>query len=949
MKHLKSFKFLAFCLVFLYTVFGFFIVPWFVTQKLPFLLKEKESIHLEIKKAKFNPYNFKLDLSGLKLYDLKNKEVAYIKNVLIDFSPLSFFNGVIFFKNIQINLPSINIQIDKNGALNLSKILPTTDSKNSKTQSKELPFVIKIQKVEIDDGKLIFSDLRRENFKIEFSPFRFIAQDISTKKGALGGYRFFTKIDGISELNIEGGIKIASKKCYGEVNLINLNLPKLYDYFEINSNIKLKESRLSLYLPYKIGFKDDFLVKIDDANIELIKTKLENRSSKKEIARVDNLKMEGIDVEYPKQNLAIKNILLSRVSLNLHMDKEYRLDIVKLFETSNSQNSSSTTKKAWRYNLNNIAIKNSFIKFIDASSKKPIESRFKNLYVSVKSVSSNIKKPIEFNINSELNKKTKLKVKGEFFQDQKSIFLSVLLNNLNLAHYRDYLNTYINFDLKSANFSSEANIDVNFKKDLKLKIDADSHLKNLNVLKNKEKLIGWKDLSVNKFKFNLDPLKIDIESIYIQNPYLRAHIAKNGVSNFNDLLKNNNKTESKETKKHLNIRVESIKLSGGSTDFSDFSLPFPFKTHMHDLNGKFTTLDFATTTPSILKIDGKIDKYGYANIDGVLYPFDIKDNAELNLLFKNIDLSSLTPYSGKFLGYTIKDGKLSMDLKYRIKDAKLVGENKINIDKLTLGKKVESKDAMNLPLELALALLKDSNDQIDLDLPVSGDINNPEFSYSGVILKALGNMITGIVTAPFRFLGSVLGIDADNLKSIDFEKGSYKIISTEVEKFENLKKILKSRPQIKLNIFGAYDQKADKLALQKIKLEEILDAKMNQKSAKKIKNIDTYGLILKEMYIEKFGGDEFEKIKKFFLEEAKQNGKKVDIINLNKTLQNKLSKEIKVTKGELKKLAKNRAKAVKETLINRYSIESKRVVVKGIKAKSAKRDRLIQCDLEISL
>ena len=162
-------------------------------------------------------------------------------------------------------------------------------------------------------------------------------------------------------------------------------------------------------------------------------------------------------------------------------------------------------------------------------------------------------------------------------------------------------------------------------------------------------------------------------------------------------------------------------------------------------------------------------------------------------------------------------------------------------------RKVQSEDAPSLPLELAIALLKDSEGQINIDLPVNGNMDNPEFSYGSVIWGAVGNMITGIVTAPFRFLGAMLGIDGDALKSIDFDKGSYEIISTEHEKLKNLQKILEKRPAIKITIIGGYDEVYDIQALQKQKFVLIIEEGLKKvKVDKKVTKTDTYGIVLKK-------------------------------------------------------------------------------------------------------
>jgi len=916
MKYLKSFKFWIVFFVFGYTLLGFIGIPWFITEKLPNILQKNLGLHVEIKEAKFNPYNFNLTLKEINLLEQNKKSVLKLKKIFIDFVPLGLFDKTILFRDIIIDSPKILTTIEKDGTLNLNKILPPnkkqkSDEKKTKTDT---PAII-IQKFQIKNGNLLFSDLRGDNFTLEFGPYNFKAHDISTKKGDLNAHTFKTKIDKNAQLFWEGGMRLEPLSLYGEITLKNLELPKLYQYTLKDFNVILNNGKLSLKIPYQIDLSKELSLQINGADIDLFNLTLQNKKTNRSIIDLPQIAFKNINLKYPEQAVTLEKITIKKPSVFTLLDKDYTLNLVKAFEMPKKEDTKSKEGKPWRYELNHIHVEDGFIIFIDSTLNQPIKNELSSLMIDITDITSNKEKPVSYSLNTKLNQDTKLKADGKFVQKEMTLSSDINLEDFRIEKFKEHLKPYVNFNLKSASLYTNSHIKANFKDKLSLHVEANSNIKNLYIEKDKEKFLSWEELKVGNLKFNLNPLSIDIKSVNIYKPYIRAHIAKDGTTNFSNLTKKRKSTQEKtkkDSKEPLNLKIGTIKLVDGTSDFSDFSLPFPFKTHIHELEGKFSTLDFTTTSPSLLDLKGKIDKYGYTDIKGILYPLDIKENAELNLLFKNIDLNSMTPYSGKFLGYTIKEGKLSMDLKYTIKKAKLIGDNKINIDTLNLGEKVDSPDAPNLPLELAIALLKDSNGQIDLNLPVSGDMNNPEFSYGSVIWRAIGNMITGIVTAPFRFLGNVLGINTDDLKSIDFDKGSYEIISTEHEKFANLQKIMQSRPNIKLNIYGAYDEVAD------VKVLQIEEFKAIVKKEAKDKNID-------------------------------KNKKKFDIINFNTTLQNRLIKHIKIPKQKLEKLAIKRAENIKNTLTKEYKIDPLRLNIKEIKVKEAKRDRWIECDLEIAL
>jgi hypothetical protein len=206
------------------------------------------------------------------------------------------------------------------------------------------------------------------------------------------------------------------------------------------------------------------------------------------------------------------------------------------------------------------------------------------------------------------------------------------------------------------------------------------------------------------------------------------------------------------------VRVQNAKL-----DFTDLSLRPQFAAKIYELNGVVTGLSSKRDARSQIELDGRVDEYGMARVRGQLNPFVLADNTDLNVVFKNVDMVSASPYSMKFAGYKIAEGKISLDLQYKVRNSQLEGNNQVVLDNLTLGERIDSPDALKLPLELALAILKDSNGRIDLGIPVSGNLNDPS-SAMARWWKALGNIMTKIVTSPFRALGSLFGVSGESWK-----------------------------------------------------------------------------------------------------------------------------------------------------------------------------------------
>ena len=261
------------------------------------------------------------------------------------------------------------------------------------------------------------------------------------------------------------------------------------------------------------------------------------------------------------------------------------------------------------------------------------------------------------------------------------------------------------------------------------------------------------------------------------------------------------------------VRVKRIRIDDGEVDFADLSLVLPFATRVHALGGDVTGLAPGQEARAALDLEGQVGEYGQATVRGSLAPFAPKAFADVTVAFRNVEMSPLSPYTATFAGRAIASGKLDLDLEYKLEQSELLGDNRIVLREFTLGEQVESPDAADLPLDLAVALLSDSSGKIEAALPVRGNVDHPEFSYGGLIGQALANLIGKIVTAPFRALGAVLGDAGDDHDTVLFAAGRNTLSPPEREKLTRVAEALAARPQLALTVGGAYDPAVDGRAL----------------------------------------------------------------------------------------------------------------------------------------
>jgi hypothetical protein len=273
------------------------------------------------------------------------------------------------------------------------------------------------------------------------------------------------------------------------------------------------------------------------------------------------------------------------------------------------------------------------------------------------------------------------------------------------------------------------------------------------------------------------------------------------------------------------MAIGSVHVIDGSVNYADFWIQPNFAVGIQQLNGTIDGLSSDPKSRAKVKLEGKVDRYAPVSINGELNLMAATVYTDIKMSFKGLELTTMTPYSGHFAGYKIDKGKLSVELSYKVDQRKLDAEQHFVIDQLQLGEAVESPDAVHLPLKLAVALLKDRNGVIDLPLPITGSLDDPQFKIGPIIWHALVNLLEKAVTAPFAAIGRLFGGHGDEMKFIDFAPGSAELDAASKQKLDGLTKALQEHNQLQLDVPLVYSPELDGPVLAKQKLDQKLIAR----------------------------------------------------------------------------------------------------------------------------
>ncbi|MCX7289682.1 DUF748 domain-containing protein [Janthinobacterium sp.] len=516
----------------------------------------------------------------------------------------------------------------------------------------------------------------------------------------------------------------------------------------------------------------------------------------------------------------------------------------------------------WSTKVDKVELSKFGARFDDAGTG--IKGNLQDARLSLQNVSNDMQQALPFELGVGLREGGLLTANGKFVPGTGAVDAQLNLKQLTLAPVQPLLAQHLKLKLAGGALSGSGRLTTGGGAPKAPKVRYVGGVDIAGLVLNEtdgKRFASWKSVRADKLTASVGPDFVDIPELRVVEPNAQLIIENDRSLNAQRLLVKApepaaapapvaSSAATPAADAAFPVRVRRVRLQNAKLDFADLSLRPQFAAKIYELNGVVTGLSTKRDARSQIELDGRIDEFGLARVRGQLNPFAPTDNTDLNVVFKNVDMVSASPYTMKFAGYKVAEGKISLDLQYKVRNRQLDGTNQIVLDKLTLGERIDSPDALKLPLELALAILKDSDGRIDLGLPVSGDMNDPQFSYGALIWKAVGNVLTKIVTAPFRALGNLLGISADKLEAL-----------------KQVAQILAKREQLKLAVPGQYSD-TDAAALRAQAVRRAVAAKAGIKleageepgplnlGERKVRGA------LRDLYGERFGKAELDKQKK---------------------------------------------------------------------------------------
>lgn len=578
--------------------------------------------------------------------------------------------------------------------------------------------------------------------------------------------------------------------------------------------------------------------------IHLALSGLRLASGKNPVFVLGGLKLDAGQVDLAARSAHIGRITLANGKVEVTRDAQGKIALLDAFQPAQTPSPARPAAAAdpshaapWRYGVDEIALAGFQTGYRDETVQPAAALTLEKIEASVRNISQDLKQALPVKLGFRVKEGGVFQAAGKVQPVSAQADIHLKLDGLALTPAQPWLSQAANLALASGRFSSQGRLryapkEVSFQGGFAV----EDFL--LNESETGARFLAWKRMGSDSLEASL--AGVALEELKLDGLGAKFIIHQDKSLNLKKILKSAPPPPAEAEpappaaavqQTPFRFSLDRIRVSNGEVDFADLSLSLPFGARIHEFKGAVNGISSQPGQAAELELDGRVDEYGLARVVGQVDLFNPTGFMDIKTVFRNVEMANLTPYTATFAGYKIASGKLSLDLEYKIKQRQLLGENQILLDRLTLGEKLEGPNVKHLPLELAIAILEDSDGRIDLGLPVSGSLDDPQFSYGRIIWKAIGNILGKIVTAPFRALANLFGGGGEKLEKIAFEAGDSQLTPPEKEKFKQISQVLQKRPRLALTVHGAWSPEIDRPVLRERQLRRAVAEKMGIKLA----------------------------------------------------------------------------------------------------------------------
>jgi len=946
-------------LVAAYAVFGFVGVPSLIRSKGTAFVMEKYQRTLQLGDIHFNPFTLELEIRDFAFPDADGKPMLGAHRLYVNLQLASLWNRGATFKDIQLEQPAVHAQLRADGSLNLADL--AKPFANQPPAPPSAPTRVFLAHLAVSGGEFTFLDLGHPNtLHAELKPVNFELRDFNTVGNGRNGYSLAAATPAGEQFNWSGNIEVAPVASHGSFSVKALRVTTLTGFAGPALPLTVSSGLITLDGGYDFRIHGGIAgLKVDLGSLALTELALRPQNGQTDYVTLPRIEVDGTHVDLARRSVLVDAVKVSGGQIHGWLNDDGSLNLAQLAgppkPATPAAQAPATAAPDWTVKVPMIALSDLAVDFEDRSLKPAPAFALTALDIRVGRFQWPFGPPLDVQVKSALNKSATISAQAQVTLPDAAVKSHLELAGFDLPVLQPYVARYTGLALLSGRLGTKADLERDAKGHMTVTADTDVQRFRTVDDELRKDFIKWDRLTVSGIRYQSDPASLSIHSVRAQAPYARVIIDANRHLNIAEALKpagsksepaaapapaaapppkvtratSTTRTADLPPPAHASaipLSIGTVVISNGSANYADQWIQPNFAIGIQELNGTIDGLSSNPTSRAKIELTGSVDRYAPAHIWGETNLLSETTYTDISMSYHGIDLVGVTPYSGRFAGYKIDKGKLTVDLKYHIEDRKLTASHHIVVDQLQLGEKVNSPDAVSLPLKLAVSLLKDRNGVIDLDLPVTGSLDDPQFRIGPIIWKVFVNLLEKAVTAPFSLLGSLFG-GGDQVNVIEFVPGSAVLDQTAHTRLDSVTKALDARPGLELDIPNSHSTATDGPALAEQQLQSQLRkrAAVADDAPLPTDPAAVFNLLLAQ-YREEFGAKGPLPPATTALTTAKKSkGVTIDYAPATSELRAALLERIKIPDADLQALGTRRARAVQDVLLHGTNIDPVRI------------------------
>lgn len=855
----------------LYAVTGFLILPPILRSQATQKLSEALHRPVSIEKISVNPFTLSATVRGFSVADRDGAELAGFDVFHADFQLSSLFRWMWYFSEVRIERPRSRIVVAADGTLNIADLAPQPAADPAPAGPAPPPRFM-IGTLALSAGSLDFSDNSRASpFRTTVGPVTLALHNFGTGSGEAGNIALQGGTESGERFAFDGTLQLNDLALAGRFTMTGLHAPKYDPFHRTTTLFEVASGKISLDVRFTVKAKDGIAWTVDPAEFAIEDLRIRARGETADAIYLPALLVSGVRADSATRTATVARVALGAfpeggapawtvqgsdpaaaakgvTTIGLTRLRDGSLDLATLLRpriesaAAETADAGAPAPAVWSAAITEASIKDARIEFSDISTKEPVRLLIDGLGLVARNLSTDPAAEISFETSFRWQEQGTVRARGTATRELLNVKVEFEAAGLLLAALDPYLEPFA--AVRLADGAARASGTITLSQDPgaaepSLAFEGAAGLDRLVVKTagGETPLSSLGSLDLRQVRFKSPPVTLDIAEVGVKSPAVSVIIAADGTVNLATVARQPDTSATAGAAAAAPapagaapavprpvITIGRVAIEDGRADFADRSMAEEFTSSLRDFRGTISGLSSEELARADVDLEGTLDGTAPFQVSGKINPLSEDAFTDLRVDFRGIGLAAFSPYSGRHVGYTIDRGRLTLDLTYHLSSRVLEAENKLEFDQFYLGETVESPDAMKLPLKLALGLLRDRSGKIDIDLPIRGNLDDPEFKYGRVVWRAIGNIVAKAATAPFSLLGRLIpgGGDPEALSFVEFAPGAAEIDTASTEKLLTLAGALYDRPALVLEIFSSPAPELDAPPMRAARFEAML-------------------------------------------------------------------------------------------------------------------------------